>query len=191
MKDKEQAAEQSGKGKEDQHPEEHKKKKKKEELAEEYQQKLEEKEEEVKRLKDSILYLQADMDNLKKIKAREVQDAHQYGNEKLVRELLPVIDNLERAIDHAENSEDFKSIHEGVQLTLAEFVKALEKSGVSRIEASGKVFDPNFHEAYYQEERDDVDPDTVVAEFQKGYVLNGRLIRPSVVSIAKKPESKE
>ena len=73
-------------------------------------------------------------------------------------------------------------------MTLNEFLKVLEKAGVTRIEAAGKKFDPNLHEAFYQEEKEDMEPDTVISEFQKGYLLNNRLVRPSRVIISKKPE---
>jgi len=169
--------------------EDHKKKKKKEEVAEELQKALEEKEESLKELNNKYLYLQADFENFKKIKAKEKQDLLRFGNEVLIKELIPVIDNLERAIDHAGNSEEVKGIVEGVQLTLNEFLKVLERSGVERIDAVGKKFDPNFHEALFQEEKEDAEPDTVTSEFQKGYTLNGRILRPSRVSVSKKPET--
>ena len=92
------------------------------------------------------------------------------------------------ALNHAANTDDYKSILEGVKLTLNEFLKVLEKAGVTRIDAVGKQFDPNLHEAFYQEERDDIEPDIVISEFQKGYLLNERLIRPSRVVLSKKPE---
>jgi molecular chaperone GrpE len=168
--------------------EEHKKKKKKDAIIEELQKSLEEKEENIKTLQDKLLYLQADFENFKKLKIKEKQEILMFGNEVLIRQLLPVLDNLERALEHVSKTEDFKGIEEGVEITLNEFLKVLEKSGVTRVDALGKKFDPNIHEALYQEERDDVEPDTIVSEFQKGYMLNGRLIRPSRVSVSKKPE---
>jgi molecular chaperone GrpE len=168
--------------------EEHKKKKKKDAIIEELQKSLEEKEENIKTLQDKLLYLQADFENFKKLKIKEKQEILMFGNEVLIRQLLPVLDNLERALEHVSKTEDFKSIEEGVEITLNEFLKVLEKSGVTRVDALGKKFDPNIHEALYQEERDDLEPDTIVSEFQKGYMLNGRLIRPSRVSVSKKPE---
>lgn len=168
--------------------EEHKKKKKKDEIIEELQKSLEEKEENIKILQDKLLYFQAEFENFKKLKIKEKQEILMFGNEVLIRQLLPVLDNLERALEHVSKTEDFKGIEEGVEITLNEFLKVLEKSGVTRVDALGKKFDPNIHEALYQEERDDVEPDTIVSEFQKGYMLNGRLIRPSRVSVSKKPE---
>ena len=99
-----------------------------------------------------------------------------------------MIDNLERAIEHATNTEGSKTIVEGVELTLSGFLKALEKFGVARVEALQTTFDPNLHEAVLAEETNDAEPGTVVKEFQKGYVMDGRLLRPSMVSVAKKPE---
>ncbi len=169
--------------------EDHKKKKKKDEVVEELQQALEEKEEVLKELNNKFLYLQADFENFKKIKAKEKQDLHKFGNEVLIKELIPVIDNLERAIDHAGKSEEAKGIVEGIQITLNEFLKVLERSGVERIDAMGKKFDPNFHEALFQEDREDMEPDMVTSVILKGYTLNGRLLRPSRVSVSKKPEA--
>lgn len=168
--------------------EEHKKKKKKEDAAEELKKELVRKEEEIKSLQDRILYLQADFENFKKLKAKEKLDTLRYANEEIVKDLLPVVDNLERALAHSESTDDHKSIHEGVRITLNEFLKVLKKSGATPIDAIGQKFDPNFHEALYQEERGDMDADTVVSEVQKGYILNDRLIRPSRVGVSKKPE---
>ncbi len=167
---------------------EHKKKKKKEENIEELKKLLDEKEKEIKELQEKMLYLQADFENFKKLKAKEKIETLKYGNESLLKEFIPVVDNLEMALNHASTTEDYKSITEGVRLTLNEFLKVLERAGVTRIDAVGQKFDPNLHEAFYQEERDDIDPETVISEFQKGYLLNERLIRPSRVILSKKPE---
>ncbi|MCX7965983.1 MAG: nucleotide exchange factor GrpE [Syntrophorhabdaceae bacterium] len=167
---------------------EHKKKKKKDEQLEELTKQLQEKEETIKSLQERLLYLQADFENFKKLKNKEKQDLLKFSNEVLIKELLPVIDNLERALDHSSKTGDYKSIHDGVTLVLNEFLRVLERAGLSRVEAIGKKFDPNLHEAFYQEEREDVEPDTVVSELQKGYMLNGRLIRPAMVTVSKKPE---
>jgi molecular chaperone GrpE len=175
-------------GEENGFPEEHKKKKKKDELIEELKKSVEEKDEAIKTLQEKMLYFQAEFENFKRLKNKEKQDTLKFGNEILIKELLPVLDNLERALDHASSTEDFKSIHEGVKIIVNEFLKVLERAGIERVEAQGKKFDPNFHEAFLQEEKDDVEPDTVVSEMQKGYLLNGRLLRPSMVTISKKPD---
>lgn len=168
--------------------EDHKKKKKKDETIEELQKALEEKDGSLSELNNKYLYLQAEFENFKKIKAKEKQDLLKFGNEVLIKELIPVIDNLERAIDHAGSSDEARAIAEGVQITLNEFLKILERSGVERVNAMGMKFDPNFHEALFQEDKDDVEPDMVISELQKGYLLNGRLIRPARVSVSKKPQ---
>ena len=181
-----------GKGKKEEHREpeqEEQKKKKKEEIIEDLHASLAEKEKQIEELKERILYQQAEFENFKKLKVREKLDLLRFGNETLVKELLPVIDNLERAIEHAGKTEEAKSIVEGLGLTLNGFLKVLEKFDVTRVDASGRTFDPNLHEAVYQEEKDGVEPGTVVGEFQKGYVMDGRLLRPSMVSVAKKPET--
>jgi len=174
--------------------EEHKKKKKKEDVEglkaalADKEKELDEKGTSIQELKERLLYQQADFENFKKLKVKEKVDLLRYGNETLVKELLPVIDNLERAIEHATNTEGSTTIIEGVELTLSGFLKALEKFGVTRVEALQTTFDPNLHEAVLAEETNDAEPGTVVKEFQKGYVMDGRLLRPSMVSVAKKPE---
>jgi molecular chaperone GrpE len=169
--------------------EEHKKKKKKEEIIEELKQNLEESQKELEQLKERVLYQQADFENFKKLKAKEKQEALKFGNETLVKELLPVIDNLERAIEHASKTEDSRSIIEGVELTLSGFLKVLEKFGVTRVEAKGKEFDPNVHEAVAHEESRESAAGTVITELQKGYIMYGRLLRPAMVTVAKSPEA--
>jgi molecular chaperone GrpE len=165
-----------------------KKKKKKEEIIDELKLKLDGKEKEVEQLKEKCLYQQADFENFKKLKVKEKQEALRFGNETLIKELLPVIDNLDRAIQHASKTEDSKSIIEGVELTLNGFLKVLEKFGVTRVDALGQAFDPNVHEAIAQEERGDKAPGTVIAELQKGYIMDGRLLRPAMVTVAKSHE---
>lgn len=169
-------------------PGEHKKKSK-EELIHEQEKTIAEREKEIGELKDRLLYQQAEFENFKKLKAKEKQELLRFGNETLVKEMLPVIDNLERAIEHASKTGESKAIVEGVELTLSGLLKVLEKFGVQRVEAQGKKFDPNLHEAVYEEERKDVAPGMVVGELQKGYTMDGRLLRPAMVSVAKKPET--
>jgi molecular chaperone GrpE len=169
--------------------EEHKKKKKKDDVVEELKAALQEKEKEIDGLKEHLLYQKAEFENFKKLKSKEKLDALRFGNETLIKELLPVIDNLERAIEHAGKTEEARSITEGVALTLNGCLKVLEKFNVSRVDAIGKKFDPNLHEAVLQEESVEIEPGMIVGEFQKGYVLDGRLLRPSMVSVAKRPET--
>ena len=167
----------------------HKKKKKKEDLPEEVKKEIEEKDAKIESLEERMLYLQADFENFKRIKAKEKEDTLKFGNEVLIKELLPVLDNFELALQHSESTEDYKAIHDGVKLILNEFLKVLERSGVKPVEAMGRKFDPNFHEAMFQEEHEDVEPDTVVSELQRGYLLNDRLLRPSRVGVSKGPDA--
>jgi molecular chaperone GrpE len=169
--------------------EDHKKKKSKEELIQEQEKVIEERGKEITELRDRLLYQQAEFENFKKLKAKEKQEALRFGNETLIKEILPVIDNLGRAIEHASKTAESKNIVDGVELTLNGLLKVLEKFGVQRVEAQHKKFDPNLHEAVYEEEREDVEPGTVVGELQKGYMMDGRLLRPAMVSVAKKPET--
>ena len=107
---------------EDRKHEDHKKKKKREEIPDEVKKEIEEKDEKIKSLEDRILYLQADFENFKKMKIKERQDTLKFGNETLIKELLPVLDNLELALKHSESTEDYKAIHDGVKLILNEFI---------------------------------------------------------------------
>ena len=169
--------------------EDHKKKKKNEDIPDEIKKELEEKDAKIRSLEERALYMQADFENFKKIKVKERHDTIKFGNETLIRELLPVLDNLELALKHSESTEDYKGIHDGVKLILSEFIKVLEKAGVKSVEAIGQKFDPNFHEALFQEENEEMEPDTVVSELQRGYLLNDRLIRASRVGVSKKPDT--
>ena len=119
----------------DEDQEDHKKKKKKDE-TEELKQLVEKKDEEIKALQEKMLYSQAEFENFKKLKMKEKLETLKFGNESLIKEFIPVVDNLEMALDHVAKTGDFKSIHEGVQLTLNEFLKVLEKAGVTRIVVS-------------------------------------------------------
>lgn len=173
--------------------EEQKRKRKKDgiksdEIVDDFKKVLEEKEEMIKSLQERVLYLQADFENFKRIKNKEKQDVLKFGNEELIKAMLPVIDNLERAVEHSAQTNDTKGIREGIVIVLNEFFKVLEKFGATRIDSLGEKFDPNYHEAFFQEERNDVEPDTVTLEHQKGYLLNGRLLRPAMVSISKKSD---
>ena len=150
---------------------------------------VEGKDSDIKDLQQKILYSQADFENFKKLKIKEKLETLKFGNEALLQEMIPVLDSLEMALEHASRTEDAKALVEGVRLTFNQFLKVLEKSSVERIDALGKKFDPNLHEAVYQEEREDTEPDMVVSEVQKGYLLNGRLVRAARVAVSKRPDS--
>ncbi len=137
---------------------------------------------------DRLLRLSAEFDNYKKRSQREMTDFRKYANESLIKELLTVVDNLERAVDVGTSPEGEgaeSSMMEGVDLTLKGILKVLEKYKVTGVEASGKPFDPNFHQAVMQEESDEHPEGTVLKELQKGYLLHDRLIRPAMVVVSK------
>ena len=135
---------------------------------------------------DRMLRMAAELDNYKKRAARELDDTRKYATENLIRQLLSVVDNLERAIASAspDNTND-QGVVDGVALTLTEITKILEKHHVSPIQALGEPFDPAFHQAMCQEECADQPPNTVVQEFQKGYLMHDRLLRPTMVVVSK------
>jgi molecular chaperone GrpE len=139
---------------------------------------------------DRLLRTTADLDNVRKRTRREIDDARTEARSKVLREMLPVIDNLERAVEHAEGSQagtGVASLIEGVKLVLRQFAQALERSDVTPVEAVGKPFDPNMHEAISQIETTEHAPGSVVQALQKGYMIGNRLLRPALVVVAKAP----
>jgi molecular chaperone GrpE len=160
----------------------------KEREIEELKKKLEEKEKEFKEHHDRLLRLAADFENYKKRAAREKEDWTKFANEDLIKAILPFIDNLERAVNHAQKVADTGVLIEGVRLTLQQLLQALNKFGLSSFESVGKPFDPAMHEAMLVVETNQHEPDQVMEEFQKGYLLNNRLLRPATVSVSKFPE---
>ncbi len=140
---------------------------------------------------DRLLRVSAEFDNYKKRSRREMQDVVKYANEKLFKELLTVVDNLERARDSAvqdHGADD--SLVQGLDLTLDEVNKLLERNHITPIEAMGQPFDPNFHQAMMQEEVQDKPSNTVVREMQKGYLIHDRLLRPAMVAVSKGGDQK-
>ena len=160
----------------------------KEKEIEELKKKLEEKEKEFKEHHDRLLRLAADFDNYKKRAAREKEDWTKFANEDLIKAILPFIDNLERAVNHAQKVADTGVLIEGVRLTLQQLLQALNKFGVTSFESVGKPFDPAMHEAMLVVETNQHEPNQVMEEFQKGYLLNNRLLRPATVSVSKSSE---
>jgi molecular chaperone GrpE len=155
------------------------------EQAEKPDSPLEELQAEVARIRDQLLRTAADFDNFRKRTRRELDDANKRGKEDLLRELLPVFDNLERAVVHAEQATDAKAVADGVAMVLKQFQDTLGKVGIKRIPAVGGPFDPSLHEAIQQIETNDHPAGTVVAEVQPGYAMGDRLVRPSMVVVAK------
>jgi molecular chaperone GrpE len=135
---------------------------------------------------DQLLRLAAEFENYKKRLARETEDFRKYANESLLRELLTVVDNLERAIDSVNgNSDSSACVLEGVRMTLQEILKILDKFGVKPVESMGKPFDPVFHQAILQEEAITQPENTVLKEMQRGYTIHDRLLRPAMVVVSK------
>ena len=136
-------------------------------------------------VKDESLRNQAEMQNILRRSERDVQNAHKYALDKFVAELLPVVDNLERALQSIDqDKEDLKSLAEGVVLTLKSFQDVLARYKVLPIDPKGEVFDPELHQAMSILEMPGSAPNTVVDVFQKGYTLNDRLVRPAMVVVA-------
>jgi molecular chaperone GrpE len=150
---------------------------------------LETKERECAEAKDRYLRLAADFDNYKKRVQRDQLDYTKFAAEKVIKELLPVVDNVERAVAHARSAGADASIVDGLTLIVRQFHDALQKCGCEPIDALGKPFDPTFHQALAQVESTEHEPDTVVEEAQRGYLLHGRMLRPSLVTVSKKPVS--
>jgi len=151
-------------------------------LLEEAMNKLQESE-------DKVLRLAADFDNTRKRLDREREISLKYAEENILKELLPGIDNIERAIDQGKDAKNVESLLEGIELTRNGLIATLEKYGVKAIDSVGQTFDPNIHEALAMEETDEMEPNMVLREFQKGYVYKDRLLRPSKVVVSKPPGS--
>ena len=136
--------------------------------------------------KDASLRDQAEMQNILRRSERDVQNAHKYALDKFVSELLPVVDNLERALKTIDSeNKELKVLGEGVELTLKSFQDALERHNVLSVDPKGEVFNPDLHQAMSILEESSAAPNTVIDVFQKGYTLNGRLVRPAMVVVAK------
>ena len=135
--------------------------------------------------KDLALRAQAEMDNLRKRTARDVENAHKYALEKFVSELLPIMDSLELGISAAESAENIDDLREGMDLTIKMFNTAMDKFSVTAFDPQGEKFNPEQHEAVSMQEIEGAESGTVVTVMQKGYELNGRLVRPAMVVVAK------
>jgi molecular chaperone GrpE len=134
---------------------------------------------------ERFLRTAAELDNFRKRKEREVSDLRKYANQNLLKELLNVVDNLERAIGATQDAGTTDSLVEGVDMTLKELLKIFENAGVKPIEAVDQPFDPNLHEAVMQEECADIPENTVIRELQRGYQIHDRLLRPAMVVVSR------
>ena len=136
--------------------------------------------------KDGVVRAAADVDNIRRRAAQDVEKAHKFALEKFANELLPVIDNLERAIEFSDKeNETLKPLLEGIDMTVKSFNDAVSKFGVEIVNPQGEQFNPDFHQAMSIQPSNDVTPNTVLAVMQKGYTLNGRLLRPAMVMVSK------
>jgi len=160
----------------------------KEVTVESLQVELEQAAEQALKFKDVALRAEAEMQNVQRRAIKDLEKAHKYGSEKLIQNLLPVIDSLEKAVESAETAADEaanKAVVEGVGLCLKMLADLLGKEGVKMLDPMGEPFDPNHHQAMSMIENPDVEPNSVVAVIQKGCTLNERLVRPAMVMVSK------
>jgi molecular chaperone GrpE len=146
---------------------------------------------EIQELRDRYLRLAAEFDNYKKRSLKERQDLFNYATEALIKDLLPTVDNLSRALGHARQGEegvDTKALVEGVELTQRSLLQAFEKCGLRLVEAEGQPFDPQVHEAVRQIPTGEVEPGHVLEVLQVGYLLKDRLLRPALVTVSSRPK---
>ncbi len=155
------------------------------ESAEALREALGAKTQEAERLQDRLLRLQAEFENLKKRMAREKVEYVKFAHEGLILEFLPVLDNLERAVTSARAETGSTALIEGIEMIARLFRSILEKAGVKPIEALGQPFDPGYHQAVAQVESSHGDANLVVEEIQKGYLIEGRVLRPAMVKVAR------
>ena len=161
-------------------------------LQEELSEKLKSKELEAQEHYDRLLRVSAEFENFKKRASREMEDFRKFSNQSLIKEMLSVVDNLELAINSTDGHKDIdKGLVDGLEMTHKEILKVFEKFNVNPISAKGQTFDPTFHEAVMQEESDDYPDNTVSNELQKGYLIHDRLLRPSMVVVAKSREKND
>lgn len=148
---------------------------------------LKEEAEKAKEYWDRLLRLQADFENNRKRIEREKQDFLRFANEEIIQELLNILDDLERTVELAQaKHQDVSAFLKGVEMILSHLYEMLKEHGVKPIEAGGKIFDPNYHEALMQVENKDLPEHTIVEELQKGYMLNDKVIRTAKVKVSKK-----
>jgi len=151
------------------------------------QEELEQARKEAQEHYDKLLRLAAEFENYKKRMEREQQNALKYAEENILKELLPTLDNLERAMEEGRKAGEGKALLEGVEMTLKGLLATLEKFGLSPIDSVGQAFDPNYHEALTMEPSEDVPANHVIREFQKGYRYKERLLRAAKVVVSSGP----
>jgi molecular chaperone GrpE len=137
---------------------------------------------------DQLMRARAELENLRKRNQRELENAHKFAVDKFSQDMLQVWDSLELGHQAAQDENaDVAKLREGTELTLKLLVNLMEKNGIQQINPEGEPFNPEYHQAMAMQDRDDVQPNTVVAVVQKGYLLNGRLLRPAMVMVSKTP----
>ena len=134
---------------------------------------------------DKVVRAQAEMENLRKRAARDVENAHKYALEKFINELLPIMDSLELGLSASVKAKNLDDLCKGMELTLEMFNTVMEKFGITMIEPKGEKFNPELHDAVSMQETNDSNSGIIIEVMQKGYTLNGRLIRPAMVVVAK------
>ena len=144
---------------------------------------------EIANLKDQLLRSAAEFENLKRRTVRDVENAHKFGTEKLISDLFPVIDSLEKAIETAQDVEGAEAIAEGMELSLKLFMDSLSRNGLSSVDPVGMPFDPSLHEALAVVPNENAEPNSVMEVIQKGFTLNERLVRAAKVVVVKEEKS--
>lgn len=132
---------------------------------------------------ERYLRVQADFDNFRRRTRQEKEDFAKYASSKLVEQLLPVLDNFERAIQSSKDSKDFDSLMKGIEMTFRQLDQALEQEGLKRMDAAGQPFNPEYHQAIMQVESEEHEEGTVVEELQKGYLFKDKVLRPAMVKV--------
>ncbi|MFK7987607.1 MAG: nucleotide exchange factor GrpE [Sandaracinaceae bacterium] len=139
------------------------------------------------KLKDQLLRTAADFDNFRKRSRKELEQTRQRSKEEILRDVLPVFDNLERAVEAAGSAADVEAVQSGVTMVLKQWQDIATRIGLTRMVAKGERFDPNLHDAFQQQETDEVPPGTVVMEYQPGYRFGEKMLRPAMVVVARAP----
>jgi molecular chaperone GrpE len=147
--------------------------------------------EKLKETNERMLRAAADLDNYRKRVFKEKEELRKFGAEKLLKDFLQILDNLDRALEHARTGQDFESLREGVAMTRKLFEDTLARHGVTPVAALGKPFDPHLHDALQHIETKELAPNHVISEVVKGYLLNERLMRPSLVVVSKEPRASD
>jgi|UniRef100_A0A7C5ELX4 molecular chaperone GrpE len=153
--------------------------------TEDLETRLAQKTQEAQEYYDRLLRLAAELENVKKRQEREMAEWRQYAHESLVKELLPILDNLERALEHGRQAGAPEPLMEGLDLVVQDFLKVLSRFGVTPVESLGGPFNPAYHHAVMEEEAPELEDKTVLRELQKGYLLQNRLLRPAMVVVSR------